>query len=248
MFGVFTMLWSIVSVILVVSAILLAAPFMGPHRSFWTIAPYFFRFVAWMTGITWEIQGWEALPEAIRTGMQPVIFMGNHESQLDPPFLVTAIPIPAVYIAKKEVKYIPMVGWAAMCAGVIFIDRGARERAVKSLHHAAEEIRSGKSVTIFAEGTRTRTGDLLPFKKGSFILAQDAGVPIVPFGIHGGFNILRPGAKRIRPGHYLLRFGTPIESTAQASREALMAQVRAQVEQLRTGPHAESTAAKASNS
>ncbi len=233
-FGAFTMVWSFLSVFIVVALILLAAPFMGPHRAFWTIGPYFFRHVAWMTGITWEVQGWEALPEDIQKGKQPVIFMGNHESQLDPPFLVTAIPIPAVYIAKKEVKLIPMVGWAAMCAGVIFIDRGARERAVKSLHRAAAEIRAGKSVAVFAEGTRTRTGELLPFKKGSFILAMDAGVPIVPFGIHGAYAILRPGAKRIRPGHYTLRFGTPVDPAAAESRETLMESVRQQVVALRS--------------
>lgn len=234
-FGLFTMIWALLSVFLTVVAILLGALVMGPHRAFWTIAPLWFKQMAALSGIRRRVEGWEHLPEDIRSGKQPVIFMGNHESQLDPPFLIGAIPVPSVFIAKKEVKLIPMVGWAAMCAGVIFIDRGARERAVKSLHQAAKEIRGGKSVSVFAEGTRTRTGELLPFKKGSFVLAQDAGVPIVPFGIHGAFRLLPPGAKRIRPGLYCLRFGTPVDPGAFPDRDQLMQAVRAQVEELRKG-------------
>lgn len=234
-FGLFTMIWALLSVFLTVVGILLGALVMGPHRAFWTIAPLWFRQMAAVCGIAWRVEGWEHLPEDIRSGKQPVIFMGNHESQLDPPFLIAAIPVPSVYIAKKEVKLIPMVGWAAMCAGVIFIDRGARERAVRSLHQAAAEIRGGKSVSVFAEGTRTRTGELLPFKKGSFVLAQDAGVPIVPFGIHGAYRILPPGGKRIRPGNYVLRFGTPVNPDAFPDRDQLIQAVRAQVEDLRKG-------------
>lgn len=234
-FGVFAMVWAVFTVFLTVVAILLGAPFLGPHRSFWLIGPMWFRQFAVVCGIDWEVKGWEHLPEDIRSGKQPAIFMGNHESQLDPPFLIAAIPIPSVYIAKKEVKLIPMVGWAAMCAGAIFIDRSNRERAVKSLHRAAKEIHDGKSVSVFPEGTRTRTGELLPFKKGSFVLAQDAEVPIVPFGIHGAYGILPPGTRRVRPGKYTLTFGTPVDPSAYEDRDALVEAVRSQVLELRKG-------------
>ena len=111
--------------------------------------------------------------------------MSNHESNLDPPVLISGIPIPAVFLAKKEVKWMVPVGWAAMMAGTIFIDRSNRERAINSLHRAAPEIRGGKSVVIFPEGTRTRTGELLPFKKGGFVMAEEAGVQHRAPG-HGG--------------------------------------------------------------
>ena len=231
--GLFTILWAFLTVPLTVIAILLAAPFMGPRHAFFTIGPWWARQMFRVAGIALEVRGWQSLPEAIRTGEQPVIFMSNHESQLDPPLLVGAIPVPAVYIAKKEVKLIPFVGWAAMCAGVIFIDRSQREKAVRSLHEAALKIRGGRNVVIFPEGTRTRTGALLPFKKGGFSLAMDAGVPIVPLATVGGYQTLPPGALRIRPGRYIVNFGDPVDPGAFPQRDALMAEVRNQIVALR---------------
>ncbi len=233
--GVVCFVWGIITVPVWVLSILLCALVLGPHRAFWTIAPWFSRQFFAVCGIDWRIEGWERLPEEIRDRRQPVIFMSNHESQLDPPFVLTAIPVPAVFIAKKELKWVPFIGWAAAAAGVIFIDRGDRERAIRSIHEAAMKVRGGRSVVIFPEGTRTRTGELLPFKKGSFVLAQDADVPIVPFGIHGAYRILPPGGKRIRPGPYVLRFGTPVQPNAFAERDALIEAVRAQVAELRQG-------------
>jgi 1-acyl-sn-glycerol-3-phosphate acyltransferase len=215
-----------------VISILLAALVMGPYRSFWTIAPWFARQLFAVVGIHWEVQGWERLPEEIRSQKQPVIFMSNHESQLDPPFLLTAIPIPAVYIAKKELRFAPFVGWAAMCAGVIFINRGNREKAFRSIHEAALKIRGGRNVVIFPEGTRSRSGQLLPFKKGGFQLAQEAGVPVVPIATVGGHGILAPGARRMRPLPYKVIFGDPVDPAAFADREALMVEVRARIEAL----------------
>lgn len=231
--GVFTLVWAFLTLLLIVVAILLGALVLGPRRSFFTFAPLWARQMFKVAGISWEVRGWEALPEAIRSGQQPVIFMSNHESQLDPPLLVAAIPVPAVYIAKKEVKFIPFVGWAAMCAGVIFIDRGDREKAVSSLHAAALKIRGGRNVVIFPEGTRTRTGELLPFKKGGFALALDAEVPIVPLATVGGYQTLPPGALRIRPGRYVISFGAPVDSSEFPQREALLAEVRTRITDLR---------------
>lgn len=233
--GLFTVVWALLTVPLTVIAILAAAPFLGPRRSFFTLAPFWARQMFKVAGITWEVRGWEGLPEDIRSGRRPVIFMSNHESQLDPPLLVAAIPVPAVYIAKQEVKLVPFVGWAAMCAGVIFIDRGNRERAVKSLHEAALKIRGGRNVVIFPEGTRTRTGDLLPFKKGGFALAMDAGVPIMPLATVGGFQTLPPGSLRIRPGRYVVSFGDPVDPNAFPQREALITEVRSRIVHLREG-------------
>ena len=230
--GVVTFLWGILTVPGIVLLILLAACVVGPHRAFWSLGPWWHRQFFAVCGIERRITGWDALPEAIREGIQPVIFMGNHQSQLDPPYLLGAIPVHAVYIAKRELKWVPFIGWAAAAAGAIFIDRSNRERAVASLHEAAMKIRGGRNVVIFPEGTRTRTGALLPFKKGGFNLALDAGVPIVPFAIQGGFRILPKGAKRVRPGLYEVRFGAPVDTAAFPEREALMAEVRARIESL----------------
>ncbi len=230
--GCFTLLWAFLTVPLTVLGILVAAPFLGPRRAFFTIGPLWARQMFRVCGISLETRGWDSLPEAIRRNEQPVIFMSNHESQLDPPLLIWAIPVPAVYIAKKEVKFIPFVGWAAMCAGVIWIDRGDREHAVRSIQEAVLKIRRGRNVVIFVEGTRTKTGELLPFKKGGFQLAMDAGVPIVPLATLGGHQTLRPGALWIRPGHYLVSFGEPVDTGAFTNREQLMREVRTRIEGL----------------
>lgn len=225
------LVWGLALVPAVVLAILLAAPFMG-RRAFFTFGPFYARGIAWFCRIPFAMNGWDRLPEPIREGRQPVIFMSNHESQLDPPMLIGALPVPAVYIAKKELKYVPFIGWAAWVAGVIFIDRGDRERAIRSIREAADQIRGGKSVVIFPEGTRNRTGQMLPFKKGGFALAQDAGVSIVPMATVGGHESLPPGSLRLRPGRYVVAVGGPVDPSAFPDRDSLMAEVRRRIEAL----------------
>jgi 1-acyl-sn-glycerol-3-phosphate acyltransferase len=193
------------------------------------------RSILALLGVKPVILGWERLPEAIRAEREPVVFMSNHESNLDPPALISTIPIPAVYLAKKEVLWMAPIGWAAAMGGTIFVDRSNRERAISSLHRAALEVRGGKSVVIFPEGTRTRTGELLPFKKGGFAMAEEAGVRIVPLATVGGRTMLPPGAVHIRPGRYVVAFGPPVDPQEYPSRDALMAEVRARISRLREG-------------
>ena len=230
--GVVLGAWTLAMVPLTVLGILLAVPFLGRRRAFYTVGPLFARGLAWFCHIPYTLQGWDRLPAAIREGRQPVIFMSNHESQLDPPILVAALPLPAVYIAKKELKYVPFIGWAGWAAGVIFIDRGDRERAFRSIHDAAMQIRNGKNVVIFPEGTRSRTGQMLPFKKGGFALALDAGVPIIPMATVGGFQVLASGSMRMRPGKFTLIVGEPVQPSDHADRESLMKEVRGRIETL----------------
>lgn len=230
--GVVMTVWALVTVPLIVMGILLAVPFLGRRRAFYAVGPMFARGMAWFCHVPFTLQGWDRMPEDIRQGHQPVIFMSNHESQMDPPILVAALPLPAVYIAKQELKYVPFIGWAAWVAGVIFIDRGDRERAIRSIHAAAMEIRGGKNVVIFPEGTRSRTGQMLPFKKGGFALAQEAGVPIIPMATVGGFQVLPAGSLRFRPGRYTVLMGEPVDPSDYPSRESLMKEVRGRIEAL----------------
>ncbi len=218
--------WACLSAALLCTLCCLVAPIIGPRRAFFGIGRWWIRQQFTLCGITWRVDGWEKLPEAIRTEQQPVVFMCNHESLLDPPFLVTAIPIPALYIAKKEVRWMPGIGWAVWAAGMIFIDRSNREKAIAGLKRAALEIHGGKNVVIFPEGTRTRTGELGAFKKGGFMLAQDAGVPIVPMAIEGAFHVLPRGTLMPLPGHCNAAFGEPVDPMAFPDREALIEEVR----------------------
>ncbi len=225
--------WGLLSLPLTAVAIIAGAPFLGPKRSFWFFGPLWSRSIFLFFGMHNEVIGWEDLPEDIRQGRQPVIFMANHESALDPPVLMGSLPIPAVYLAKKELKWMVPVGWAAMMAGTIFIDRSNREKAVASIATAAREIRGGKSVVLFPEGTRTRTGELLPFKKGGFALAVDAGTPIVPLGIGGAYYMLPPGRLLVRPWKYTIAVGEPVDPARYETKEELLADVRSRIESLR---------------
>ena len=230
--AVLMFLWAILMVVVTATGILLAVPFLGRPRAFFAVGPLYARGMAWFCHIPFTLQGWERLPEAIREGRQSVIFMSNHESQMDPPVLVAALPIPAVFIAKKELQYVPFIGWAGWAAGVIFIDRGNRERAIRSIRDAAQQIRGGKNVVIFPEGTRSRSGQMLPFKKGGFALAIEADVPIVPMATVGGFRVLASGSLRIRPGRYKLLMGEPVHPADHPDRDALMQEVRNRIEVL----------------
>ena len=225
--------WGLTTLPLTAVAVILGAPFLGPKRSFYTIGPMWSRIIFWLCRVDYRVSGWDSLPEAIRSQEQSVVFMSNHESNLDPPVLIGSIPVPAVFLAKKEVKWMVPIGWAAMMAGTIFVDRSNRERSVRSIHQAAAEIRGGKSVLLFPEGTRTRDGRLLPFKKGGFALAQEADVPIVPLAAVGGYEMLPSGTIWIRPGKYVVVFGLPVHPRDYPNREALMQEVRLRIEALR---------------
>jgi 1-acyl-sn-glycerol-3-phosphate acyltransferase len=227
--------WGFLSAALICTLCCLAAPIIGPRRSFFGIGKLWTRQQFALCGVKWRVEGWPQIPEAIRTEKQPVVFMCNHESLLDSPFLVTAIPIPAVYIAKKEVRWMPGIGWAAWAAGMIFIDRKNRETAIAGLKRAAILIRGGKNVVIFPEGTRTRTGELGIFKKGGFNLALDAGVPIVPMAIEGAFGVLPPGKWVPRPGHFNAVFGEPVNPSEFPDMDTLIEEVRKRVARLIQG-------------
>ena len=193
----------------------------GGRRTFWWIAPIYIRFIGWAFGIERQLEGWEGLPEAIRKGEQPVIFIGNHTSLFDPPLVISTLPTRPVFIAKRELAYVPFLGWMIWMAGFIFIDRHRSKRAVQSLAKAAQRIRQGRSIIAFPEGTRSCTGELLPFKKGLFNVAIEAGVPIVPLVIHGGLKILPKDAWRVAPGSYRIQVGKPLDTTVFKNAEAL---------------------------
>ncbi len=209
----------------------LLAPFIGGARAFWIVAPLYLRQVKVLFGIRCTLEGWEELPEAIRSGQRPAIFVGNHSSLLDPPLVIANLPSRPVFLVKKELAYVPVLGWIIWLAGFIFIDRSSRKSSVASLKNAAQRIREGQSLAAFPEGTRSRDGRLLPFKKGAFALALESGVPVVPLGIRGGRDVLPKGTWRVAPADYRLRVGAPLypgdfpdlEDLRRAAAQALLA-------------------------
>ena len=161
----------------------------------------------------------------------PYVFMANHASMIDIWAVCVTIPASFRFIAKKQLARIPLFGWAMSAGRFIFIDRQNPLAARRSMDEAARRIRSGQSVVIFPEGTRTRTGRLLPFKKGGFHLAIDSGAAIVPVAIRGSRTAMPRGSPLIRAGTVAVEVDEPIPTTGltTADRDALMERVRGRI-------------------
>ena len=181
------------------------------------------RLGIWMAGAKLEIIGLEKVPAE-----GPLIFMSNHQGNFDILSLFLAIPRQFSWIAKEELFAIPVFGHSMARAGYIPLDRSDGRRALKSIEAAAAMIRNGRSVIIFPEGTRTPDGNLLPFKRGGFLLAAKAGVPIVPLTINGSAKVNPCKRLELYPGTITIRFGDPISPVegGGAHRDLLMEQVR----------------------
>jgi len=149
------------------------------------------------------------------------IILANHTSNLDIPMLTAGLPIAFYYVAKKEMQKIPFLGWIMTAAGIIFIDRGNKKKAIQSLRKAGSKIKKGKSVMIFPEGTFDGSVRLLPFKKGAFHLAMHADSDILPVGIVDAENVWPENTSlELRSGNVELRIGKVI-STKNLTKEGI---------------------------
>jgi 1-acyl-sn-glycerol-3-phosphate acyltransferase len=188
------------------------------------------RSVIWASGCPIVLHGRENVREGI-----PQVIASNHISWFDVFALASTVEVPYHFVAKKELLKIPLFGAALEGAGHITIDRSNRERAIESLRQAGEKIRrSPGAVVIFPEGTRSRNGRLMPFKKGAFMLAAESRVAIVPTAITGSYEIMRKGSWRITPRTIHIHFlpAIPAQEVAElAARgvEPLMEAVRARI-------------------
>ena len=163
---------------------------------------------------------------------QPHIIVANHSGNSDIPLLMMLVPRPLRFLAKRAVGMLPFLGWMLHLAGFPFIDREQARRGRLSLAEVARRVREEKMVVaIFPEGTRSPEGTVLPFKKGAFLLAIQAGVPVVPVAIEGSGITLARGAFRIYPTSLRVTVGEPVPTTGLTTkdRDALCARVEAQL-------------------
>jgi len=156
------------------------------------------------------------------------VVMTNHQSVFDITALAATLPLSWRFVAKRELTRIPFFGWGLLAAGHIVIDRRDNERSVRSLKRAAESVRSGVSVIVFPEGTRSPTGEIGSFKSGGFHLAIEAGVPILPATVSGSRRITPPKSLRVESGSILVRYGKPIptDTLTVDDRDQLKEEVR----------------------
>ena len=154
------------------------------------------------------------------------IYMCNHVSNIDPPIAIPAIPKRTSVLVKKEVYRIPVLATAMRLGQLVAVDRTDRDSAINSLKKAQEVLANGVNMTVFPEGTRSTTGELLPFKKGPFYMALESGVSVIPMTILGTREIWPRGRFAIRPGKATVVFHSPIDPKQYPDRELLVEAVR----------------------
>jgi len=160
----------------------------------------------WMAGTRVVVEGREHIDPTL-----PTLFASNHQSSIDIPVLFVALPVNLRFIAKEQLRWVPLIGWYLQLAGHILIDRSNRTRAIASLDRAALEIARRKiSLIVFPEGTRSPDGRILPFKHGSFGLALKARIPVVPVTLEGSAQVMPRGTWRVRAGVVRVRVGAPV--------------------------------------
>lgn len=184
---------------------LLTIPFDKRNKAFSFFAYHWSRAILAVTGIRVKVIGLEKIDLS-----KPYVFVSNHASLFDITAIVAEVNRYVRFVAKKEIARVPVFGWAVSHAHIM-IDRKSAANSLRSLQEAGRQIALGDSVILFAEGTRTRDGNLLPFKRGAFLLAIESGVPVVPLTILGSFNIMKKGSLNLKKGTITIVVDEPVD-------------------------------------
>lgn len=189
------------------------------------LAIWFARF-AWspsilrLAGARVEVARMPPLPDG------PLIFASNHESALDILALLATLPRPIRFIAKEELFRIPVFGWYLAIGGHVRVDRRNHSRALATLRRAGEIVRAGTSLIVFPEGTRSTDGRVHAFKKGPFVVAMEAGVPVVPVAISGAGRVTPKKQIAVVPGTIRIALADPVDPGLCSDKDALLVEVR----------------------
>jgi 1-acyl-sn-glycerol-3-phosphate acyltransferase len=204
----------------------LVARLVGSPALLYALGRFGIRVALFLAGTRIVVEGRDRLGDHRNT-----VLVANHVSHLDAPVLLQALGIDFRAVAKKEVFYMPGFNSVLRFAGFIEVDRADRAQATRAIARAVDALKSGACFLIFPEGTRSRTGELGPFKKGGFVVAMDAGSRIVPVALQGTRELMPRGGFRIRPGTVRVRVLDPVMagSYSYADRDRLVSGVRARI-------------------
>jgi 1-acyl-sn-glycerol-3-phosphate acyltransferase len=221
-YGLWFSYWLILITIIIAGFIVLIKPFDRHGALGRKFASLWAKVLLKVVHIPIRVEGLEHLLPG-----QTYVFAANHRSQFDIFVLLAILPGDYGWVAKKSLFQIPIFGQAMTRLGNISVDRSNLKDAIKSLNEAADLIKRGRSIIIFPEGTRATSRELLPFKKGVFIMAQKAGQPIVPISINGTMAIQPRGSLHLRPGPVQVVISPPVDPRNFRGRpkEELMAAV-----------------------
>jgi 1-acyl-sn-glycerol-3-phosphate acyltransferase len=173
----------------------------------YTPVRFFVRVGLALVRVRVEVSGLERLDPK-----QTYLFTPNHQSMIEAPLVVTYLGRNPAFLAKKELFKYPIFGFGMRVIGVVPVDRGNSQAAIESARKGAENLRKGKPYVVYPEGTRTQRGRLLPFKKGAFMMAIQAGVPVVPVTISGSAAIMPKGEVKVTPGTVWITVHEPIST------------------------------------
>jgi 1-acyl-sn-glycerol-3-phosphate acyltransferase len=197
----------------------------GNIRPLYKVTCFIVRTGLFTAGIRVRVEGRERVPAG-----RACIFMANHVSNLDPPALISFLPGYSSAFSKRAIFKIPIFGYCLKLAEYIPVDRtGDATTAKESVAAAQRILAKGLHITTFVEGTRSRDGRLLPFKKGPFYLAMQSGAPCIPVSIHGTETLMAKGKFGIKRGTVHIVFHAPVDPKDYTTREELSAAVRASI-------------------
>jgi len=217
---IFFFFWSIIwqSIAIVVRFVT-----FSPGISLWLAHAVWAPPLIFITGSKVLVQGRERIDFS-----KAHVFVFNHQSTLDIAVVFKVLPVGVRFIAKKELKHIPFLGWYMRAMGMIFIDRKEPRKARESLKKTGKLMKKGANVVAFPEGTRGEDGRIQPFKKGVFVVAIESSIPIVPIAIEGTRQVMPKNTFQVRPHLIHVSIGDPIptENLTYDDREALANKVR----------------------
>jgi 1-acyl-sn-glycerol-3-phosphate acyltransferase len=182
-----------------------------------------------LAGVRVQVAG----AEHIQSG--PAVYAANHSSNMEPPavFLALRRLFPALSVLyKAELRRLPILVWVFDAAGFVPLERANRGQSLPAVENAAKALAGGRSFVIFPEGTRSKSGALLPFKKGGFLMAIQAQVPIVPVAVSGALAAMDRGSVLIKPVTVRVEFAPPVSTAGLvfADRDVVVQQVRSAIE------------------
>ena len=170
------------------------------------IVVFFFNLLAFLTGTKVDARGIENVPKD-----EAVLFMGNHRGYFDIVAVYMSVPVLVGFIAKKEVKKIPALGVWMKYINCLFLDREDKKEGLKTIIQAIDNVKNGYSMFIMPEGSRSKTYEMLPFKKGSFKIAMKANCKIVPVSIANSAEVIEKQFPRIKAKTIIVQYGKPID-------------------------------------
>lgn len=220
------LLWYFYTVVMATIS-LVASPFDRTGVAQHWCARWWCRLIAWTIGARIKVRGAENLDQA-----RAYVYMANHCSLVDIPAMFAYLPYQFKIMAKKELFFVPFMGWHLWTAGNFPVDRSDPRRTALSLRNVVDGVRAGKSLAVFPEGTRSPDGKLGEFKPGSFKIALRAGVPVVPIAIRGTHQVLPKHSLVPRPGKVEVIIGKPISTSGMTEKDVrtLMAAVHRAIE------------------